>query len=57
MQLVQQSVQAYGPNTLADLRREFAAQGFNIRKLAVDIMAAIGAAAARNKSCRCGRTS
>jgi len=39
-QLVQQSIQAYGPNTLADLRRSFAADGFNIRKLAVAIMVA-----------------
>jgi len=39
-QLVQQSVQAYGPNALADLRRQFAGQEFNIRKLAVDIMTA-----------------
>ncbi|HEX3997361.1 MAG TPA: DUF1592 domain-containing protein [Pirellulales bacterium] len=39
-QLVQQPVQAYGPNTLANLRREFAEQGFNMRKLAIDIMIA-----------------
>jgi hypothetical protein len=37
-QLVQQSAQAYGPNTIAELRKSFAAGGFNIRKLAVDIM-------------------
>jgi hypothetical protein len=37
--LVQQPVRAYGPNTLADLRKSFAANGFNIRKLAVEIMA------------------
>jgi cytochrome c553 len=39
-QLVQQPVQAYGPNTLGDLRRDFVAGGFNIRKLAIAIMAA-----------------
>lgn len=39
-QLVQQAVQAYGPNELASLRHEFAAGDFNIRKLAVDIMTA-----------------
>ncbi|HLW64898.1 MAG TPA: DUF1592 domain-containing protein [Gemmataceae bacterium] len=37
--LVQQSVRAYGPNTLADLRKYFVANGFNIRKLAVEILA------------------
>ncbi len=37
--LIQQPVRAYGPNTLADLRTAFAKNGFNIRKLAVDIMA------------------
>jgi Protein of unknown function (DUF1588)/Protein of unknown function (DUF1585) len=38
--LVQQPVRAYGPNALDDLRKSFAANGFNIRKLAVEIMAA-----------------
>jgi cytochrome c553 len=37
--LVQQSVRAYGPTTLADLRRTFVAQGMNIRKLVVAILA------------------
>jgi cytochrome c553 len=37
--LVQQPVRAYGPNTLADLRKSFAANGFNIRKLVVEILA------------------
>jgi cytochrome c553 len=36
--LVQQPVRAYGPQALTDLRRAFAASGFNIRKLAVEIM-------------------
>jgi hypothetical protein len=36
---VQQSVRAYGPLTAADLRRSFAGNGFNIRKLALEIMA------------------
>jgi hypothetical protein len=36
--LVQQPVQAYGPQTLANLRSSFAANGFNIRRLAVEIM-------------------
>ncbi len=38
--LVQQPVQAYGPNTLEELRKSFAAKQYNIRKLAVEIMAA-----------------
>ena len=37
--LVQQPINGYGPQTLADLRRTFAANGFNMRKLAVNIMA------------------
>ena len=37
--LVQQPVRAYGPTTLDDLRRTFAAQEMNILKLAVAIMA------------------
>jgi hypothetical protein len=32
-------VRAYGPATLEDLRRSFAANGFSIRKLAVEIIA------------------
>jgi len=38
--LVQQPVQAYGRTTQDVLRRSFASQGFNIRKLAVNVMAA-----------------
>ena len=38
--LAQQSVRAYGPSTLDDLRRSFAANDFNIRKLAVEIIVA-----------------
>jgi hypothetical protein len=37
--LVQQSVQAYGPGELADLRQTFIASGYNIRKLAVETLA------------------
>ncbi len=37
--LVQQPVQAYGPKTADSLRRSFADNGFNIRKLAIEIMA------------------
>jgi cytochrome c553 len=37
--LVQQPVRAYGPDTLPSLRKRFAEGGFNIRKLAVDIVA------------------
>ncbi len=37
--LVQQPARAYGPATLDDLRTRFAANGFHIRKLAVDILA------------------
>lgn len=37
--LVQQPAQAYGPGTLEGLRRSFVAGGFNLRKLAVEIMA------------------
>jgi hypothetical protein len=36
--LIQQPVRAYGPQALADLRRTFAAQEFNIRRLAVEIV-------------------
>jgi hypothetical protein len=35
--LVKQPVRAYGQNTLADLRQSFVQNGFNIRKLAVEI--------------------
>lgn len=38
-QLTHQAVRAYGPNTLSDLRQAFVAKGFNIRELAVEIMA------------------
>ena len=37
--LVQQPARAYGPATLDDLQTRFAANGFHIRKLAVDILA------------------
>ena len=37
--LVQQPARAYGPKTLEDLRRYFAANGFHVHKLAVEIMA------------------
>ncbi len=35
--LIQQPVRAYGPNTLTNLRQEFAKSGFNVRKLAVEV--------------------
>lgn len=37
--LVQQPVRAYGPGTLGNLREKFAANGYNIRKLAVEVAA------------------
>ncbi len=37
--LVQQPVRAYGPRKLDELRGSFAASGFNVRKLAVEIAA------------------
>lgn len=36
--LVQQSVRAYGPQALAELRRSFAAKDFHIRQLAVEVL-------------------
>jgi hypothetical protein len=36
--LVQQSVRAYGPATLNDLRKAFAANDYNVRKLAAEVM-------------------
>jgi hypothetical protein len=36
--LIQQSVRAYGPNTLEQLRRSFGSNGFHVRKLVVEIM-------------------
>ncbi|MFO0926762.1 MAG: DUF1592 domain-containing protein [Gemmataceae bacterium] len=36
--LVQQSVRAYGPTALADLRRSFVRDNFHMRKLAVDVV-------------------
>jgi hypothetical protein len=36
--LIQQPVRAYGANTLDELTRSFAGNGFHIRKLAVEIM-------------------
>jgi hypothetical protein len=38
--LVKQPVRAYGPRRLADLRESFAQNGFNVRKLVVEIVAA-----------------
>lgn len=38
--LVQQSVRAYGPKKGEELRASFAASGYNIRKLAVEVMVA-----------------
>lgn len=37
--LVGQPVRAYGPNTREELRRSFAASGFHVRKLAVEVLA------------------
>ena len=37
--LVQQPVRAYGPEQHAELRKRFAANGFSVQKLAVEIMA------------------
>jgi cytochrome c553 len=37
--LVKQPVRAFGPQTLADLRRSFAANRYSVRKLMVDIVA------------------
>jgi hypothetical protein len=37
--LVKQPVRAYGPHTLADLKRFFVANNFNLRKLMIEIMA------------------
>jgi hypothetical protein len=36
--LVKQPVRAWGPDTLDTLRRSFAANGFDVRRLLVDIM-------------------
>jgi hypothetical protein len=38
--LVQQPARAYGAGTLDELRRSFANNNFNMRRLAVEIMAA-----------------
>jgi hypothetical protein len=38
--LVQQSIRAYGPRTLQDLRASFTVGNYNIRKLVVEVMAA-----------------
>ncbi|HEX8199946.1 MAG TPA: DUF1585 domain-containing protein, partial [Isosphaeraceae bacterium] len=38
--LVKQPVRAFGPRTLPDLQRSFAAHDFNIRQLVVEIAAA-----------------
>ena len=37
--MVKQPIRAYGPETLADLRRSFVEDGYNIRKLMVEIVA------------------
>jgi hypothetical protein len=37
--LVKQPVRAYGPTRLDELRQSFAANGFNVRKLVVEVMA------------------
>jgi cytochrome c553 len=36
--LIQQSVQAYGPDTLEKLRHSFASNGYNVRKLAIEVI-------------------
>ena len=36
--VVKQSARAWGPDTLENLRASFAASGFDIRRLVVDIM-------------------
>jgi hypothetical protein len=38
--MIKQPIRAYGPNTLPNLRNSFAANGFNIRRLAADIVSA-----------------
>ena len=48
--LVKQPVRAYGPETLPDLRRSFAANEFNIRKLVVEIMATSALTPAKTKA-------
>ncbi len=47
--LVQQPVRAYGPDTLEQLRESFTAHDFNIRELAVQIMA-VSAPVGRDKT-------
>jgi hypothetical protein len=46
--MIKQPIRAYGPETLPELRNSFAANGFNIRRLAVDIVTT----AALNSECR-----
>jgi hypothetical protein len=48
--LVKQPIRAFGPQTLADLRRSFAGNGYNIRKLIVEIMAASAPASVSDAS-------
>jgi cytochrome c553 len=48
--LVKQPVRAYGASTLEELRRTFAANGFNVRKLMVEIMAASALPTVRDAS-------
>jgi len=38
--MIKQPIRAYGPETLPNLRNSFAANGFNIRRLAADIVSA-----------------
>ena len=38
--MIKQPIRAYGPETLPSLRNSFAANAFNIRRLAVDIVTA-----------------
>jgi mono/diheme cytochrome c family protein len=47
--VVKQPVQAYGPDRLADLRRSFAENGFDVRKLLVEIVTASALNAGRPK--------
>ena len=42
--MIKQPIRAYGPETLPNLRQQFAANRFNIRRLAVDIVTAAAVA-------------
>jgi len=48
--LVQQPVRAYGPTRHAELRQAFAAGGFNVQKLAVEVMATSALTAREQKN-------